>query len=352
MKIIFYNPSCPELIFSAASIISKLDSEFGFEGSISEDELCYLMPMRAGDLNKNIVELARALNKDLKKIGDDYFFIQDLTEFEPEYILLGIYPKDEEDEIEIATFFDKNVDKISLWIDTHQWPDNLKSYLRGKPGSMFLDASKTGLQILSGLNYPCSKKWLVNEEAMININLKNQTAFRYFKAILLPHLAPNRYKPSSAYDFLTFLCLVEEVAFRGKDYHVNELVRTYRQTIEFTDEIKQTFRDDNPIFEEIRKIGRPAGYLFLETGIDDYLDIEQIIEYGMSLFPWLVVLEFPSKKDGVNAIYFGSKKIQVIEITKFYAKDDLDNNAIMKIMSAEVARYQEKEVVCCQKNTT
>lgn len=346
MKIIFYNQSCPELIFSAASLVTKFYEESRDKESGSEDEICYCMPMRACDLNKDIIELAEALNKDLKKIGDDdYFITEDLMEFEPEYILLGIYPKDKEDEIEIATFFDKNVDKISLWIDTHYWPSNLKTYLQGKPGSMFLDASKTSLQILVNLNYPFFEKWLVTEEAMINFNLKNRSAFRYFKAMLLPHLAKTKYKPRSAYDFLTFLCLIEEIAFQDKDPYIAGLVRTYRQTIELTDEAKRMFRDDNPVFEKIKNMGRPAGYLFFNGGIEN-LDIEEMMEYGMTMFPWLVVLEFPSEIDGVSSIYFASKKIPVIEIIKAYVNDDIDTVAILKIMSAEVVRYQEK--VCSQ----
>lgn len=340
MKIILYNQSCPELIFSAASVVTRFYEEYG--DSKSEDSVCYCMPMRACDLNKDIIKLAEALNNDLQKIGNEgYFVIEDLIKFKLEYILLGIYPKDKEDEIEIATFFDKNVDKISLWIDTHYWPSSLKAYLHGKPGRMFLDASKTSLQILADLNYPFSEKWLITEEAMINFNLKNRTAFRYFKAMLLPHLAPNKYKPSSAYNFLTFLCLVEEIAFQNEDPYIAELVRTYRQTIEITDKTKRMFRDDNPIFKQIKSMGRPAGYLFFDGKIDN-LDIEEVMEYGMTMFPWLVVLEFPSETENVNSIYFASKKIPVIEIINAYVDNDIDTVAILKIMSAEVALYREK----------
>jgi hypothetical protein len=342
MKIILYNQSCPELIFSAASIISKFYEESGGKEPESEDEIRYFMPMRACDLNKDIFELAETLNKDLEEIGDeDYFVVEDLLKFQPEYILLGIYPQDKEDEGEIVTFFDKNVDKISLWIDTHYWPNNLRTYLQGKPGSIFLDPSKTSLAILADLDYPFFDKWLITEEAMIQFDLKNRLAFRYFKAILLPHLLTNRYRPRKAYDFLTFLCLIEEIAFLGRDPYIAELVKTYRQTIEFTDEAKRMFRDDNPIFEKIKNMGRPCGYLFLDAGINN-LDIEETMEYGMTMFPWLVVLEYPSEIKGVNAIYFASKRIPIIEIINAYANDNIDTVAILKIMSAEVAGYQEK----------
>jgi len=42
---------------------------------------------------------------------------------------------------------------------------------------MFLDASKTSLQILADLNYPFSEKWLITEEAMLNFNLKKSDSF-------------------------------------------------------------------------------------------------------------------------------------------------------------------------------
>jgi len=88
-------------------------------------------------------------------------------------------------------------------------------------------------------------------------------------------------------------------------------------------------------------MGRPAGYLFFDGKIEN-LDIEEMMEYGMSMFPWLVVLEFPSEIKGVSSIYFASKKIPIIEIINAYANDDIDTVAILKIMSAEVARHQEK----------
>jgi len=83
--------------------------------------------------------------------------------------------------------------------------------------------------------------------------------------MLLPHLAKTKYTPTSAYDFLTFLCLIEEIAFQDKDPYIAELVRTYRQTMELTDEAKRMFRDDNPVFEQIKTWDvQPAIYFLTE----------------------------------------------------------------------------------------
>lgn len=333
MKVL-YNPDCPELVFAAASIAFKILENIG-------DDSFRFIPVRARDLNKNITSIEDQLNEELEKIGERECLGNGASDTGSlEYFLLGIYPKDREDEMEIATFFDENINRIKLWVDGHCWPENLLKFMRSEPKSVFIDAEKTSLQILSEIGYITSKEWLSIEGAMINSNLDDKLASRYLGAIAVSRLAINS-RLVDGYRFAAFVRIIEEILSGREDTSISLWEKKFYDATESTNMVMDLFRDDYSLFEKAKSMGRPVGYFYLSRGME-FLDVERLMEHGIKEYPWLVVLEI--KTDEEMPLRFRSKKIDISKVLRGYSNVDFTNEDILGILNVEVVRYKEKEV--------
>lgn len=90
----------------------------------------------------------------------------------------------------------------------------------------------------------------------------------------------------------------------------------------YVSELIQLFSDEHPLFKRAKTKGRPVGYLFLDE-IEDYIDVDSILDFGVKKFPRLSLVEFSFQ--GKPRLLAKSSKIPIVEIMENYA--DLGLNA-------------------------
>lgn len=331
MKKIMYNPSSPELIFSVASLLSKLKKEF-------PDDPCYIIPMDPMSLNEDAAAFMEEVSHELENMNDQVFFDYEKLVGKGELYLIGLHPEDAEEEKEIAFFFNNNQEQITLWVDNHHWPDNLLSFLNGRPEKVSIDESSTCLKILSKLGYPNCPEWEETEDAINRFDRRNPLARRYIKAMLVSQSTNRNYYSVGAYSFLTFASIVEEIIAKQENDGITTMQEIFTRMIKETNEIKHLFQSGYPLFKEADEMGRPIGVLLLDEE-NDYIDVKKILDYGLQKFPWLCI--FRVAFAGQYNTYFASEIIPVDKILEDYGKFVDDGEGMFKIMHEEVKRFKE-----------
>jgi hypothetical protein len=332
MKRIFYDPDRLDLVFSTASALLYLSQKF-------PDEQRYLVPIKTAMLNVNLSPIMEAISEELKEISEDtYFDPNGLTNQNVKYVVLGFYPTNQSEEKEIVKFFDKNVDKICLWVDGgHHWPDNLRSFFKSTSDNIIIDQNKTNLELLSEFGYPVFDEWLAAEKAIIASDMTNHLAARYYQALRVSK-SGKVYDLESSYDVLTIASIIEEIIANTENSSLTEMVNIFPAMVEESDRLKELFKDDNPIFTEAKKIGRPVGVLSLDQQ-SDFIDFKAILDYGKEKFPWLCILEVSF--EGESKMYFASKKIPIVEILDSFAKYLKTGEELLRIINSELLNFKE-----------
>jgi hypothetical protein len=330
---ILYNSDHPELIFAIATFMLNLDEKH-------KDEICDIIPFKTINLNDDLFKYKIDLDNEIKIVtGEKYFDNPEDTDTKRvKYALFGIYPKNEEETQMIASFFDDQAERIMLWLDWHSWPANLLSFLEHSD-RIHVDEIKTCLEVMEKSDYFFPPEWLEAEKAMISKNSDNKLAARYWKKFLEAKSIGKNLSAENGSDYIFFSGSINEIA----DGQENEIISEVEEAFEFMvmemEEVLKKFDDNNPIFAEAKKIGRPVGVLVLGE-VPNYFNTEDILSYGREKFPWLCILRYTI--NNIPYIYFDSEKIPVAEIARKYQCNALKEIELLKILNNELLSFKEK----------
>lgn len=336
---ILFNPEQIELINSCASIIKK------HQGG----EICLLFPVKTEFLPQIITEtnsviLENAIGSD---DDDDYYedFLQEDFDLPPEdsqekIILVGVYPKNSKEEVELYKFVDEHSDEIILWVDNHKWSPKLLKHLKLGPDKLKINEELTCLEILASNGYFASKEWLGMEKALIQKNWKHNKARRYLQALEVNQAIDWNWFDGQISNAFIFTDAVYELLSRMKLYSISGLSESYLDMKNKTEKAKQRLNDRNPAFQKAKKLGRAVGSLVLRGEVDHYLDIDEVLNHGVEKYPWLCVISV--KQDGETFIFAQSKKIPIRDIISLYKDEFFNPKNCFKILNAEVVTHQNK----------
>jgi hypothetical protein len=325
---ILYNPDHPELIFAAAVVLLNI-------GETYPDEAYCLIPMPARDLNKEEHSITDQLAKDMSvvmKADCSYMF-------EPEgvdhYVLLGIHPENQEDERKIYNFFEKKEKNLYLWVDGHDWPENLSDFLQSQSEVIHLIPGVTCLQILGKNSYEIFPGAIAAEKATVKLDMRNPLASRYLKIFLSNRSLGINMNMLESFAYFAFMASVDEIVENKENTGLSLMADAAYTMIEEADKIRENFVDDLPEFKKAKEMGRPVGCLLLGKVTESFC-IEEVMEYGIQKYPWLCVVGFFI--DDVYLFHFASEKIPITEIVKSYSPDIQSREEFFKILNSEIVR--------------
>lgn len=281
---ILVNTDCPELVFSVASFLLGIEKEYYAEKYV-------IIPFSAESLNKDLSVFKADFNKKMLKVINNKHFSKENCG-QNQYVIFGIYPKNDFEAREIAFFFDKNSDNILGWFDNHSWPNNLLSFICSQSQKIKIDENKTFSQSLCSIK-DVKPEWLEAEEAMAQKNINHPLAGRYLKSFLiLKNLNKNENnKNSEVENFILFNSIVIELVTGQKNFGLTASEEEYDHGLRKISRLADNFSDQHPIFSEAKRRGRSVGCLVLSQ-VEDYFDAQAVIEKGLEKFPWLCILSY------------------------------------------------------------
>ncbi len=330
-----FNYDHPELAFSMATFMLNLEKE-------NQNEIFDCIPIRARNLSEDFSEITKRLDDDLVKLsGEKYFADDEFIDFKTvKFALFGIYPKTDSDQAAIASFFDKNKEKIMLWLDWHPWPARLTSFV-SIPGKTYFNELKTCLEVLSDEGYLISTPWHKAEKAMIWHDFTNPVSARYLQAFLVSKSTGFNYMAKRGSDFLLFNDMVDELIDDKENSIVSNLEKDFEAMETEVKEMVNKISDDHPMFSVTKEIGRPVGCLLLDE-VSDYFNARDILNLGVEKFPWLCFVSFIF--EGQRYAYFESKKFSFKGFTRdtTLTLDDFSNeDELLVTIKEEVLKFKE-----------
>ncbi|MFZ4632107.1 MAG: hypothetical protein ACOYL8_02770 [Patescibacteria group bacterium] len=334
---ILFNAEHPAPVFAMAAFIMNLEEKYN-------NDIIDFIPIKARDLLRTLSDLVEIIDDDIDKLestGEEDDSIEDEPDnedYEPvKYALFGIYPKTKADEKAIASFFYDNSERIMLWIDWHEWPENLASYVK-LPENIFFNRIKTCLEVLSDEGYIFPQAWSKSEKAMLSHNLEDPLAARYWKAFLVSKSVGFNNFANKGADFLLFSSIIEELILNKENEIITNIEQSFDLMESEKEELVARISDDNPLFKEAKEIGRSVGYLFLED-VPEYFDARDILKRGTEKFPWLCVVRYLI--NGLEYVHFESEKFPVDEIMRSHEPLPSENENVLKIIKAELLCFKE-----------
>ncbi len=325
---IFYNPQQPELMFSVAAIILSTDSTYPIS-----------IPRIASEMHNAgppLLFIKESMSEEEDDLSDE--LMMELEKEEDEYIVLGIYPQEKGDEEILIKFLDKYEDKIKLWVDNHKWPPGLARYFNESSTLALIDDNCSCLELLAQVGYLIPEFWLKSEKALLNADMRNPLAARYYTALMVNRAIGKNNNREKDYENYFFQEIVNEIISADESKLVTELKEIFEDMIKKTKVIRSRLTDENPIFKRAKEIGRPIGCLLLNE-IDSYLNVEAVIDYGVQKFPWLCVIGFYYQDH--YRIIFHSQKIPMEQLLMGYKPAEIGISEVLVIMQEEVLRYKE-----------
>ena len=338
---ILFNSEHPAPVFAMAAFIINLEEKY-------DNDIIDFIPIKPRDLLKTFSELVEIIDDDIDKLEstgeeneDDYLDDEpDNEDFEPiKYVLFGIYPRTKSEEKAIATFFCENSERIIFWIDWHEWPANLASFIN-IPGKIFFNQIKTCLEVLSDEGYIFPQDWSKSEKAILSHNLEDPIAARYWKAFLVSKSVGFNNLANKGADFLLFSSIVEELTNDQENITITNVANGFEPMESEKEEIVSRISGDHPLFKEAKDIGRAVGYLFLEE-VPEYFDARDILKRGAEKFPWLCVVRYLI--NGLEYVHFESEKFPVDDIMRSYEPLPKENENVLKIINAELLCFKETD---------
>ena len=330
---ILYNSDHPELIFAIATFMLNLDEKH-------KDEICDILPFKTINLNDDLSKYKIDLDNEIQIVtGEKYFDDPEDTDTKRvKYALFGIYPKNEEEIRTIASFFDDQAERIMLWLDWHSWPANLWSFLNHSE-RFHVDEVQTCLEVMGKINYFVPPEWLEGESAIMSKNPKNKLAAKYWKKFLKAKSIGKNLSAENGSDYIFFSDSVNEIADGQENEIIGETEEAFDAMVMEMEDILKKFDDNNPIFAESKKIGRPVGCLILGE-VQNCFNTDEVLNYGREKYPWLCILRYTI--NNIPYVYFDSEKIPIAEIASRYKNDTLKETELLKILNNELLIFKEK----------
>ena len=333
-----YNPTDFALVFSIASILLKYE----------RFERCIVIPCKTEELllkSPGSLPLHEIYNKfdysdDDSEDYNDYFLEtgQYLNQSEngEKIILVGIHPANKQEELIIKEFVYFNNEKIKFWFDDAKWPKKILKFIRSENNNIFINSELTTFGILMSLEMTNNKNWLQAEKAIRRLDLKNETAKRYVQAMLVNRTTGKNYQLQDDFDFYLFMSIVNEIISKAKNPMITELEESFVLMEKKTMRSKQKLTDQNPIFRKAKRLGRPVGSIMLGK-VQSYLDIQQLLEYGLKKYPWLCIVS--ATITNRKYLFMESKIIPIADIMALYGDSNLDKIETLKLANVELLKY-------------
>jgi hypothetical protein len=298
---IYFNPGCPELIFSIGAIMANKNI-----GKEEEEHLVafiavnpYEMDIEESEIKKDIVDRAEDMIAQTEKgaktiISPEKIF--DEISVPDEIIILNIHPLNQEELAYLMNFFERHQDNISLWVDSsNYWSPGVVKYLRtyGRAQILF-DGEKSCLQMLAESGFEVRPEWQAAANAIARASTENEWATRYLAALLAANMIDNNCEEGMKNYFEAFARAADEVWKNKRDQNLDDLVsnfiacdKEYRLLKKALEEIATDPEDYS--FPLAKAAGRPIGYLRLKD-VNPALDLNALLEFGTAKFPWLFLI--------------------------------------------------------------
>lgn len=326
---ILVNTDCPELVFPVASFLLGIEKEYYTEKYV-------IIPFSAENLNKDLSVFKAEFNKKMLKVINNKHFTEENCD-QNQYVIFGIYPKNDFEAREIAFFFDKNSDNILGWFDNHPWPGNLLSFICSQSQKIKIDENKTFSQSLCCIK-DVKPEWLEAEEAMAQKNINHPLAGRYLKSFLtLKNLSENDgNKNSEVENFVLFNSIVIELISGRENFGLSAGEEEFNHSLKKISRWAENFSDQHPLFSEAKRRGRSVGCLVLSQ-VEEYFDAQAVMEKGLEKFPWLCVLAY--KIGRRNFVAYASKYLPINDMVNEQEAARFSFTKLLERLNQEVLKF-------------
>jgi|GEM_PF-5739771 hypothetical protein len=360
MKIIIYDPTQFELIFSIATIKQwlknqvlvaipaapiHLSSQNFWENQINAVEDIYNI---IDDKNNNYGnsgdgdkydELEDEEFKD-DEFEDNFLILKELKE--AQIYILGLGPESDEDIPHLVNFFDQNKKRIAFWLDNHRWYKEELKYFENK---IQLTKRESYLEILGNLGFQASEDWKIMEKIMLS---REKTYFplliRYWNAIQAGLVISNN--DDDPYYFTdTLIDIVEELATGKPNENIEELCENFLDMEESTEAAKEelTFQSN---FFPLSAANNIEIALFDLGEIKIYVNLLEIIEEASQKHDNVVIYytidDYPCFIISLKNNVLVDKIREAIESYADEEEIDLDKTTILRLIDGELV-YQTKK---------
>lgn len=300
---ILINPECPEIIFSLASLWTKLHKSYPEEKielfSFTPDNFCKTVDeLRIENAENN--ELARSFSSLAKTLQEIVimsagslsldFVEEDYSD--QKYILLGIYPQNKKEADDLFNFFDRYCENVSLWVDWHEWPQKkLAEYFYSQNEQVIIDSNWLALDLIEANYKTATRSWWLGERAMRNRDFNNELAQRYLHSFLFARSVGQYFGLDDWCAQEIIKIGVAELLSNFESPTLSAFAWRHEEMIKNTILASNRISDRNPIFAEAKKMHRPVGNIFLDDVVG-IIDLEEIMKIGRKRFPWLFIVQY------------------------------------------------------------
>jgi len=320
---IFFNGKRPELIFSLAAFSRRIDGQNII--LVPADPLLLTKEEEIQHLTDDIPDLLAVLKDD--EVNDIY--------------VLGIGASNKTEEEYLKIFAQRHKDEIALWVDTHHWSEELLAEIGGAKKVVKLHPVSC-LSRVKSLGYNIPPEWQGAENGMRMyaanpaILPENRQARRYGLILKVSQTTiQNRqrdYLKDDAY-FSIYKQVVNEIFLAKSDALLDSLEDLGLLMTEEIAQAKERIMADSPYFLGAKKAGRPVGYLPWEE-IEEYINLEEILEYGCKKYPWLFIIEYSCQ--GSWGLYLASENFGIKEFIAAYSQMAISKEEFLHLLNAEI----------------
>lgn len=148
---------------------------------------------------------------------------------EEKLILVGMHPKNKEENRAILEFFKIHQDDIIMWLDNHNWPDPTRDMFEHYGGkNILIDKDLSLLEILSKEDFQTSGKWIQAEKNM-RAGLANDPLSKRFLKAKDANKEIGKHLPEKKYqEFIVFNAIVHEIIFQEELASLTELIEGFK----------------------------------------------------------------------------------------------------------------------------
>jgi len=188
-------------------------------------------------------------------------------------------------------------------------------------------------------DYFVSSEWVENEKAIISKNPENKLSVKFWKKFSAAKLIGKNLSAENGSDYIIFSDLIDEITEGRENSILGEAESAFDFMVIEMEELIKKFDDNNPIFAEAKKIGRPVGCLILGE-VQNCFNTEEVLNYGREKYPWLCILRYTI--NNIPYVYFDSDKLPIAEIAIKYKHDTLQEAELLKMLNDEILSFVEE----------
>jgi len=352
---IYFNPDCPELIFSIAAIMASRGTNKKSESHLVAFIATYPQQMateehlfqeeiflRAEDM---VAEIS-CLDEEDEQASIDKIYEE--VSSEDEIIVLNIHPINPEESAHLIAFFEKHQNNIKLWIDSSDyWEKGMISYLKTFTDTQVLiNKDLNCLHIIEQAGIKVLSEWHAAAEAITRRDPDDYWSARYLAAISAARIIDENQDEEIKNYFYCLVHAVNEVWQGQPSQFLDELIQDLIESTRDIQLLKRNLETKTPanyhqIFPAALAAGRPIGYLNLKD-INPALNLTSLLEYGTEKFPWLFLIYY--NIGNAYGLLAGSKKLPIKIIEKRLADFSNQPEILLSLLEKEVINFKKKVI--------